>query len=381
MSSRALELALVEAEEPGRIEFTRSRLEPAQRRLERPTSAMLATLSAVERRRFNVVRNDAHLNMRPIATVQGTATLDELKSSIRAAGQHRVGKPILVLHGEANRGKTVTGDQLARYVYEEQLLLWGPFVDDRFDRFPVISVSLDATQVPTPKQVLRLIAVFLGIPGWTAFTADELLWAVRRWVRNHDVQLLIIDELHFVSTPAALQSMSSFLKSLIDELPVTILAIGIGLDAFVNELNRSARPAQMAERALVFELGDVPTRTPRHRASWIEFLLGLEQRLLLADVPPGSIANEAGLWILGRAGHRIGTAFDLVIGAAFAAIDSGRERLRFGDLEQVKLKAGAAQRQLHHLQVPTTVAEIDAWVRSGQLPRSAEARRLGRGPA
>lgn len=281
---------------------------------------------------------------------------------------------MIVLHGEAFRGKTQTAVQVARAIERSEFELWGEWVE-QYERIPVVYISLDAAQIPSPKQLLREIARFLGISGWTNGTGDYLLAMVYRWVVQHDVQLIVIDELHFANrTQSAGRQMSDFLKSMQDTLPVTLLLVGIDLETFVRELNADHRAAQMPERAVEFRLGDIETATVKQRQSWFQFLLGAETRLLLAAIEPRWLATNMCLWLLGRSGARIGTVMNLIHGAAHAAMRSNRETLIVEDFERVPLSAAVQPRRRHHLEVLTSPADVDTWVRTGKLPPSADLR-------
>ena len=161
------------------------------------------------------------------------------------------------------------------------------------------------------KEFNRAMLEFFAHPGSRRGTAADYARRVLDCVLSCDVRLLIVDDLHFLQwRNSSGIAISNHFKYIANELPVTMIFIGVGLAArgLFSEGSdyQDAVLAQTGRRTTALGMEPFAVNTERGRRHWRQLLLAIEQRVVLAvicralrcvsDCVPRSGLNLARSW-------------------------------------------------------------------------------------
>jgi len=365
---RALALDSGYTLEPGFLRWQESLEAPAA--LQRPTRQFLDSLNDAERSRYEDDRRTAHATIPVIVTPQYEALRDWLGGRIRKNGRFTTGKRLCFVIGEPFQGKSSSVTRILQQFELDDVRKYGTHTARGLLRLSVASISLWRTENPTSKNVAVALAEYYGIPDVDRKTALMLLREVHAAVERHETMVIFVDEVHYFGRSAkAREELTSYFKSLMDHLHVTIVLAGIGIDQLIAEDTAGVGTrSQLSLRSYrPFRLGGFDTSTHEKRKKYLQFVGALSNKLLLADQPREQLQQEWGLWLLGRSGGRTGLLVEIVVDAADAAIHAGREHLLLQDLDSVDLPREAERGRFVDLERVTTKVELSEWLRSGRL--------------
>ena len=211
---------------------------------------------------------------------------------------------------------------------------------------------------------------FFAHPGVTRGTAAQYIRRALDCVLLCDVRLLIVDDLHFLRWRLSSGvEISNHLKYIANEFPVTLLLIGVGLEAggLLSE-GRSYSDAVLAQtgrRTTVLDMRPFLVSTEEGRREWRQLLLAIEERLVLADTTPGMLAENLSDYLYARSTGHIGSLMTLINRGCQRAVRTGTERLTASLLDNVKNDAAAEKAR----------QELDAAIRARNITTTPRAHR------
>ena len=179
-----------------------------------------------------------------------------------------------------------------------------------------------------------------------------------------------IDDLHFLRWRLSSGvEISNHLKYIANEFPVTLLLIGVGLEAggLLSE-GRSYSDAVLAQtgrRTTVLDMRPFLVSTEEGRREWRQLLLAIEERLVLADTTPGMLAEHLSDYLYTRSTGHIGSLMTLINRGCQRAVRTGTERLTASLLDNVKNDAAAEKAR----------QELDAAIRARNITTTPRAHR------
>jgi hypothetical protein len=194
-----------------------------------PTRTAYQAMREDEWRRFDRARSRHHsalvLAWTPPVQRFETEIFERLEANQAAPAGARPG---LLIDGPAAVGKSTLVKMIARK-FELQLRADEPHrVTDTVDNHvPVVYLSVP-DQV-TPKQISLALARYLHLP--TRGTKDDIDDVVLKAIRRCDVQLLVIDDLHFLDCGQREgRASNDHIKYLANHAPCTLVGTGIDLE-------------------------------------------------------------------------------------------------------------------------------------------------------
>ncbi|MBT1595676.1 ATP-binding protein [Curtobacterium flaccumfaciens] len=342
--------------------------------IEQPTRPFLDTLSALERERYDDDRRTAHANIPVIITPQYEQLRDWLQGRLRKNGRFALNKRVCFIIGEPFQGKSRSVERILQQFDLDEIRKYGPDTARGLRRLSVASISMWGVDNPRSKNVAVAIAEFYGIPDADRKTMHFLLRAIQAAAERHETMAIAVDELHYFGrSTKAKEELTNFFKSLQDHLHITLVLVGVGIDALIaQDTSGLGTRSQLSFRSYPpYRFGGFDTSTHDLRKQYLQFVGALSAKLLLAKQPRGQLQHEWALWLLGRSGGRTGLLVEIVVEAADRALSSGREHLLFNDLEHVPLPKDAQRNRDADLEVATTKVEIAEWLRSGRPPRGS----------
>ena len=151
-----------------------------------------------------------------------------------------------------------------------------------------------------------------------------------------------VDDLHFLQwRNTSGIAISNHFKYIANELPVTMIFIGVGLAArgvfSEGSEYHDAVLAQTGRRTTALGMEPFAVNTERGRQQWRQLLLAIEQRVVLADKQPGMIADD----LCARSTGHIGSLMTLINRGCQRAVRSGEEKLTTELLDNVKNDAAS----------------------------------------
>lgn len=301
----------------------------------------------------NLARRKFLANLRPIKTAQAETGIADL-TEIFEAGLDQPSweaKGMAAVDAFPGLGKTTIGLAFAKWVHNTLISQYGRFTKAGHERWPVIRVGMKGdTRV---KDFNWAMLEFFAHAGRNSGTANSFLARALDCALSCESRLLLVDDLQFLRFRSAHGTeLSNQFKSIANEFPLMILFIGHDLRG-----KGLYDDPQLERRITPLSLEPFTIRNERGRAQWRNFLLSLEQRLVLANKYKGMLADDLSDHLYARCSGHIGSLMTLIRQGCGRAVRTGKERLTLDVMRQVKLD-GAAARQL---------AEWDALLASGKI--------------
>lgn len=317
---------------------------PDRTRPEAHTRAQLDALDADEKERYDDARAEWHANLGPLRTPQLAEVHEDLWEIVDSNRQDadRV-RGAAAIDAHPGLGKSTAANSFAKRYHQREIRLRGRATGEGHEHLPVCRIGL--TSNTTMKAFNQAILDFYGHPGGRGSSA-QLAARALDCVLSCGTGLVVVDDVHFLNMGRrdGLE-VSNHLKWLANEFPVTFLFVGVGLrERGLLSEGMVASDAAMAQTARrwtrlaidAFEVGTEPGR--RH---WRDLLLGIEQRLVLADLSPGMLADDLSDYLFARSSGHIGSLISLVQRGSYRAVRTGVERLTVDLLDRVKIDDAA----------------------------------------
>lgn len=301
------------------------------------------------RRRFNHDRSRHHsalvLAWTPPVLYFEELILERLQANEDAPAGARPG---VLIDGPPTVGKSTLAKMIARR-FELGLREDFPerFRDDRLgDYVPVVYLSVPDSV--TPKQISLALARYLHVPVSkgkdTKDAVDEL---ILKAIRRCGVQLLIIDDLHFLDcSQREGRASNDHIKYLANHAACTIVGTGVDLELspLLSEGRGTGRNTQTAGRFSHHRLQPFRLATKEQAEQWIGVVATLEDALVLYHHEHGSLARRHWRYLHERTGGSIAALHDLIRLAAIRAVRRGAEAVT-RDLLDTITSSYASERQ------------------------------------
>ena len=305
------------------------------------TMTELKALKPAAKSEFALARRKFHSNLRPIKTTQAEGLVADL-SDIFEAGLDQPNweaKGMAAIDAFPGLGKTTVGLSFAKRVHNDLISQHGRFTAAGHERWPVIRVGMKGdTRV---KDFNWAMLEFFAHAGRNSGTANSFLSRALDCALSCESRLLVVDDLQFLQFRSARGvELANQFKSIANEFPVMILFIGYDLKAMGlyedPQLGRRITPLELAPFAINNEAG---------RVQWRNFLLSLEQRLVLAQKYKGMLADDLSDHLYARCSGHIGSLMTLIRRGCLRAIRTGDECLTVELMTSVKLDRDAREQQ------------------------------------
>lgn len=279
---------------------------------------------------YNEARMVWNANLPTVRTQQLEATyrvIDQVMASGRRDASSLRG--MVVVDAHPGLGKTTAATRYGRDFERREVRRFGAETDDGHQRLPVAFVPLSAGM--TLKSLNKKLLEFYGHPAATRSTRAELGSLAVDCVLSCQTRLIIVDDLHFVNfRHRDGTEVSNHLKWLANEMPVTFVYVGVGLQErrFFDEGLDGADTAlaQTSRRTTRCPVVPFTIKTTNGFRAWVELLEAFEKHLMLAEATPGMLSDHARL-LHRRTQGRIGSLTGLLDRACYVAITSGAEFL------------------------------------------------------
>ncbi len=340
-----------------------------RQRPESLTRSAIRALGDAAANDYNLRRREWHANLGPLKTPQLAALHEDLWDILDSNLQDGdKAKGAVAIDSAAGLGKTTAALAFGKDFHLREVAERGPRTAEGDERWPVCRVGL--TGNTTMKDFNLAMLEFFAHPGVTRGTAAQYIRRALDCVLLCDVRLLIVDDLHFLRWRLSSGvEISNHLKYIANEFPVTLLLIGVGLEAggLLSE-GRSYSDAVLAQtgrRTTVLDMRPFLVSTEEGRREWRQLLLAIEERLVLADTTPGMLAEHLSDYLYTRSTGHIGSLMTLINRGCQRAVRTGTERLTASLLDNVKNDAAAEKAR----------QELDAAIRARNITTTPRAHR------
>jgi len=340
-----------------------------RQRPESLTRSAIRALGDAAANDYNLRRREWHANLGPLKTPQLAALHEDLWDILDSNLQDGdKAKGAVAIDSAAGLGKTTAALAFGKDFHLREVAERGPRTAEGDERWPVCRVGL--TGNTTMKDFNLAMLEFFAHPGVTRGTAAQYIRRALDCVLLCDVRLLIVDDLHFLRWRVSSGvEISNHLKYIANEFPVTLLLIGVGLQAggLLSE-GRSYSDAVLAQtgrRTTVLDIRPFLVSTEEGRREWRQLLLAIEERLVLADTTPGMLAEHLSDYLYARSTGHIGSLMTLINRGCQRAVRTGTERLTASLLDNVKNDAAAEKAR----------QELDAAIRARNITTTPRAHR------
>jgi len=340
-----------------------------RQRPESLTRSAIRALGDAAANDYNLRRREWHANLGPLKTPQLAALHEDLWDILDSNLQDGdKAKGAVAIDSAAGLGKTTAALAFGKDFHLREVAERGPRTAEGDERWPVCRVGL--TGNTTMKDFNLAMLEFFAHPGVTRGTAAQYIRRALDCVLLCDVRLLIVDDLHFLRWRLSSGvEISNHLKYIANEFPVTLLLIGVGLQAggLLSE-GRSYSDAVLAQtgrRTTVLVFRPCLVATQEGRREWRQLLLAIEERLVLADTTPGMLAEHLSNYLYARSTGHIGSLMTLINRGCQRAVRTGTERLTVSLLDNVKNDAAAEKAR----------QELDAAIRARNITTTPRAHR------
>ncbi|MBT2226334.1 ATP-binding protein [Nonomuraea sp. NEAU-A123] len=280
-------------------------------------------------------------NLRPIKTMQASQLVEDLTDILEAGldQPNWEAKGMAAVDAFPGLGKTTIGLSFAKRVHNDLIRQHGRFTAAGHERWPVIRVGMMGDT--TIKDFNWAMLEFFAHSGRNSGTANSFLSRALDCALSCESRLLLVDDLQFLRFRSIRGTeLANQFKTIANEFPLMILFIGHGLkDKGLYDdpqLERRITPLALDPFTIDDEAG---------RTQWRNFLLSLEQRLVLADKHPGMLADDLSDHLYARCSGHIGSLMTLIKRACLRAIRTGEERLTLELMTMVKLDRAAQEQQ------------------------------------
>jgi hypothetical protein len=228
---------------------------------------------------------------------------------------HRM--PNLLIIGETNNGKSML---INRFLSKHKPQI---HVAGQSSQFPVLVVQ--APSVPDEGRFYNAILSQIYVPFRASARVDQRQLQVLRMLDVIGVKLLIIDEIHNIlaGTSMKQQQFRNALRHLGNELKIPIVGVGTRDAYFAIQLDK-----QLENR---FDVAPVPKWTMGE--DYLRLLASFEAALQLRE-PSNLSETSLALKVLAMSEGTIGETSRVLVQAASAAIDSGKERIDGATLDR-----------------------------------------------
>jgi hypothetical protein len=362
-------LTLARKEGWGRMVEAPDRLQPDQLSLGQLRALSPAALAA-----YNQQRRVWHANLGPLRTPQLAALHEDLWDILDSnAHDGDKAKGAIALDAFPGLGKTTAVLAFAKQFHLREVAEQGPFTKAGWERWPVCRVGL--TGNTGMKDFNRAMLEFFAHPGAVRGTTAQFAHRALDCMLSSEVRLLIVDDLHFLRWKGKNGiEVSNHFKYIANEFPVTLLFIGVGLDACglfsEGHSYTDAVLAQTGRRTTALGMAPFGIGVEQGRQDWRHLLLAIEQRLVLAAKWPGMLADDLSDYLFARSTGHIGSLMTLINRGCQRAVRTGAERLDTALLNRVKIDAASEKGR----------GDLEAALAAGRLasrPAQRAARRAG----
>jgi len=340
-----------------------------RQRPESLTRSAIRALGDAAANDYNLRRREWHANLGPLKTPQLAALHEDLWDILDSNLQDGdKAKGAVAIDSVPGLGKTTAALAFGKDFHLREVAERGPRTAEGDERWPVCRVGL--TGNTTMKDFNLAMLEFFAHPGVTRGTAAQYIRRALDCVLLCDVRLLIVDDLHFLRWRLSSGvEISNHLKYIANEFPVTLLLIGVGLEAggLLSE-GRSYSDAVLAQtgrRTTVLDMRPFLVTSEEGRREWRQLLLAIEERLVLADTTPGMLAEHLSDYLYARSTGHIGSLMTLINRGCQRAVRTGTERLTVSLLDNVKNDAAAEKAR----------QELDAAIRARNITTTPRAHR------
>ncbi|MDL4813149.1 TniB family NTP-binding protein [Actinomadura opuntiae] len=224
------------------------------------------------------------------------------------------------------------------------------------DYTPVVYISIPSQA--TPKDLSAAFAEWFNLPLRRAATKNEMTDAVLRATGLCGVQLIIIDDVHFLDLSAKEgKVVNDHLKYLANHCAATFVFTGHDLETsgLFLEGGASERATQTSGRNSLHKLGLFTIGTDDERRAWANVVKTMEDALVLLDHKPGTLIRDHE-YLHHRTGGSIASLSLLIREAAIRAVVSSEEAITRKVLDQVVIDRRATrgydkfrkQHNIHH---------------------------------
>ncbi|MBR7829664.1 ATP-binding protein [Actinospica sp. MGRD01-02] len=280
-------------------------------------------------------------NLRPIRTDQAKALVEDLADVFEAGldQPNWEAKGMAAVDAFPGLGKTTVGLSFAKKVHNDLIRENGRFTTAGQERWPVIRVGMRGdTRV---KDFNWALLEFFAHAGQRSGTANSFLARALDCAISCESRLLLVDDVHFLKFRSARGTeLANEFKTIANEFPLMILFIGYDLEKKGlyddPQLGRRITPLGLAPFTIDHEAG---------RMQWRNFLLSLEQRLVLAGKWEGMLADDLSDYLYARCTGHIGSLMQLIRRGCLRAIRNGDECITEALMADVTLDREAAEQR------------------------------------
>lgn len=297
-----------------------------------------------ERANWDLERADWHASLPFVRTTQAESVLaemDELISSNRQSVDEA--KPAILLNGLAGYGKSALIKECL-YDLHRRRARTRVEVRARGSR-PIDVVHISARAATSERSIAERLRDFLELPR-SGRSAGEITARVLDALFECDVQVVAIDELHFVGQTAAVgRRLSNYIKDLINSSPCTFVFAGNNvLDSEIFTTDRG-RPDAAGEQFLsLVGIRDIEPFTIVERDDvWMRTLIAIEESLRLTKLQQGDLFWNCADIMWGKTGGRWRSVTRTVNLACARAIATGAERITPELIASIPVDALAAE--------------------------------------
>ncbi len=195
------------------------------------------------------------------------------------------------------------------------------------DYTPVVYLNIPSQA--TPKDLSVILADYLGHPHSNHATKNEITKAVLDAMRLCGVELVIIDDVHFLDLSAREgKIVNDHLKYLANHTAATFIYTGVDLktSGLFLEGHGSTRATQTSGRNTLHKIRPFTLNSDQEKKEWIGVIKAMEDALLLHRHKPGSLVR---LWnyLHDRSAGSICGLSDLIRESAIEAIHTGQDAI------------------------------------------------------
>lgn len=323
---------------------------PQQEQPDRLSTRQIRSLSPEAAEEYNERRSVWHANFGTIQTANVKAATREIHLFVKSNQQRSRLKPALALTGLPGLGKTELVNSYAKQFHRQRISRYGEFTSSGAERWPACRIGM--TGITGVKEFNWAFLNFYAHPG--RGTTDNFLAQAQDLVRECNTELLIIDDLHFLRGQyPKVTHLSNQFKYIAENLGVTIIFIGIGLDeraALIDD--QGSYESHEMDQLLWFtkkvKFSKYETKSVAGKKDWHHLLLTIEQLLVLANNRPGMLVGDLSSYLHDRSDGHIGSLMTLLRLGCQYAIEDGSERItkKLLDTFEIDSAAELGRRQL-----------------------------------
>ena len=303
---------------------------------------------------YNRQRREWHANLGPINTPQMAALHEDLWDIVDSNVQDGdKAKGAVAIDAFPGLGKTTTVLDFAKKFHKREIKEQGSETAGGNERWPVSRVGLTGNTGMV--EFNRAMLSFFAHPGMSKGNAAHFAHRALDCVLAYETKLLIVDDLHFLRwRNTAGVEISNHFKYIVNEFPVTLVFVGVGLAArglfSEGHSYEDAVIAQTGRRTTKLDVQPFVTTTDKGRREWRQLLLALEKRIVLADKRPGMLADDLSDYLFARSTGHIGSLMTLINRGCQRAVRTGAEYLSRELMDLVKNDA-ASEKARQELEV------------------------------